>query len=190
METHLRRALDGLGRDGAKPQRRMRTLQGRRRNLDVFQLAELAIEGDAFSAQQALNEGNPFLQTCATLCVRNALIAEFLTSIAQTNAKFEPTVRNKVDGRGVLSDAHGVVQRKEHEEGANANPCGPRSDGGSDWQKGRRITVVNEVVLGQPAIVVAHAFGVCDEIEVIAIKRFPRNTGEIGVAERPQHAKA
>ena len=98
---------------------------------------------------------------------------ELLDLVAKADAEIEPAVGEDVDGGGVLGDADGVVQREEQDPGADPDSCGQASNCGGDGQDGGRVAVVDEVVLGDPDVVVAELLGVDDFVEDFVVELGP-----------------
>ena len=189
VQAHLRRPLDGLRRRPADPHRRMRPLQRRRGDPDVAQRVVLPVDRDGLARQQPPHDREAFLHPPGALAGGDALIVELARAGTRAHAEVEPAAGDEVQRGGVLRDPDGVVQRKQQQERPDANPTGPRGDGGADRQQRGGVAVVDEVVLGEPRFVETHLLGVDDEVEVRAVELIPRYTRPFGIAERPQQAE-
>src|SRR5260370_25971003 len=78
------------------------------------------------------------------------------------------------------------MQRQQHQVRADANLLGDRSDRGCDWQNRRRVSVLGEVMLGQPDLVVAKLFGESRLRELIGIEVSERLAPRRRISKRKQ----
>jgi hypothetical protein len=129
--------------------------------------------------------GQSFAQTRAAFLVGYALVGKFLATITESDPEVEAAVGNQIDRGSVFRDTHGIVQWQQDEERTDADPCRTRGHRTSDRQQRRRVAIVNEMVFGQPRVVVAERFGIRDEIELRAVHVLPRYTIEFRVSKRP-----
>ena len=87
-----------------------------------------------------------------------------------TQAQLEPAAAEDVDDRGVLGDPDRVLQRQDHDGGAETNALGALGGGREKGERrGETGAVVQEVVLGHPAAVVAELLGSREQVEREAI---------------------
>ena len=93
--------------------------------------------------------------------------------VAESDAEVEAAVGEDVDGGGVFGDPDCIVQRQQQDPGADPDASGQAGDGGGDGQDGGCVAVVDEVMFGDPDVVVAELLGVDDFIENLVVELGP-----------------
>jgi hypothetical protein len=109
--------------------------------------------------------------------------------VALTETDIEPAVGDDVDGGEVLGQLHGMVEWKKEQVESDADALGDRGDGGRDGDDRGRVTVVGEVVLGEPHGVEAELLGFPDELEFVAVE-IDEGSPTVGLAEAEHQAEA
>ena len=159
------RAAGGLFGAGANPDRRMRPLHRfgiERHRLD---LVELALESDPFLSPQPADQLDALGQTRRALGTRELESGELLGPVALSDTEVEAPVREDIDAGGIFGDAHGIMEWQQQDEGADANFAGARGDRCGGRQHGRVVSVIDEMMLGQPYVVVAEVVEHRDLVE-------------------------
>ena len=75
---------------------------------------------------------------------------ELVGLIAAADAEHEPTVRQGVDHADLGDEAHGLIERGDHDGGAQLDALGLASEPRQHHQRRRAHAVVGEMVLGEP----------------------------------------
>src|SRR6266404_4447277 len=148
----------------------MRFLDGLRRHLDILKVEELALEGDGLSGESATDDFEGLVGARAALLRRHAETLKLFAFEADPDAKLEATAGDHINGRNVLGKADRIVKRHQQHPGCDADPVGAggnRRGGGQDRGK---VTIIDEVMLGQPDIVKPVVFAPCDLIEDLAVQ--------------------
>ncbi len=135
-----------------------------------------AVEGGPQDAQAVLHEAE-------AIGDRHPERGEFLGPVARPDAEAEAPAGEGVDGQGVRGQGHRVVQRQDHHAGADLDPLGARADGGCEGERGWRVPVGDEVVLGDPHAPVAELLGPGDLVERLPVEAIPGEAPGRGVAE-------
>ena len=148
--------LDRLGRDG-----------------DVFDLVVAAVEADGFAVECAGDDFERLIHQARAMAAVDAEALELLDAVAEADAEVEASIAEDIDGGGVLGDADRVVQGQQQDPGADPDARGEARDRGGDGQHGGGVAVVDEVVLGDPDVVVAKRFGELDLVEQFVVELGP-----------------
>src|SRR5262249_13374482 len=111
-----------------------------------------------------------FAQAGRALLARHAQSIELFVRIPLSDAEIEAAVRENIHARRVLGNPHGMLKRKQQDEGTDTNATGARRNGCSGWQERRVVAILGEMVLSQPHIVVAEFLGPHDLIEKRAVQ--------------------
>lgn len=121
---------------------------------------------------------------------RHSQHLELLGSIAKTDAEPQPAAGDHVNEGGVLRQPQRMMERGEQNERADRDPPRPRRDGGECGHDRREISVVREVMLGNPNRIEAGLLGVFDLSKHLRIE-LSKAEGRAGrVAKIQQVAKA
>jgi len=75
------------------------------------------------------------------------------------------TVRQIVEDSQILGESHGIVERHEHHVLTDRHPLGHGGDCPRNDQRRREIAVIDEVMFGQPKVIVAECVDEFDLIE-------------------------
>ena len=170
--AEARRAPGGRHAARADPEREG-ALHGRRRDRHVLHPVVLALQRDGFAVQRAAQDFQRFIHDSAALAAVDAEALELFDAVAEPDAEVEPPVAEDVDGGGVFGDADRVVQRQQQHPGADAHARGEPRGGRGDRQHRRRIAVLDEMVLGNPDVVVAEPLGQLHLAEHVVVELRP-----------------
>jgi hypothetical protein len=138
-------SLDRLEQLRAHPDRRTAGSLGRLQDLESFQHAR------------------------QTLLARDAVAVELHVSIAETHAQVEATAGSSTEVLGDGSQAMRILHGQEQHPGADPQPVGDRQNRCRRRQKGRTVTVIEEVVFGKPELVISellHQHGILAHVPV------------------------
>ena len=75
---------------------------------------------------------------------------ELRDAVPGPEPEVDAATRHDVDQRRLLGDLDRMVERRDHDRGAEPDAPGPRCDRGEEREWLRHVTVVEEVVLGRP----------------------------------------
>src|SRR6267378_473826 len=148
----------------------MRFLDGLRRHPDVLEVKELAFEGDGLSGESAADDFEGLVGARAALLGRHAEAGKLFPLKADPDAKLEATAGDHINGRDVLGKADRIVKRHQEHPGCDADATGGGADGRGGGQDRGKVTIFDEVVLGQPDIVKAVVLAPGDLIEDFAVQ--------------------
>ena len=95
----------------------------------------------------------------------DAETAELAGLVAAADAEVEPSTREDVDHGGVLGQTQRVVERQDHDGGADADAARGLGGRGRHQQRAAEQAVAREVVLGEPGRVEAEGVGQLDLLE-------------------------
>ena len=95
--------------------------------------------------------------------------AELLVSPTDTETRDRAAPRELVDEREVLGQTDRVVERSEHDAGAQLDAFGHRRARGEHRQQRGQVAVGREVVFGHPRGIETHLFDQADELERLAV---------------------
>jgi hypothetical protein len=151
---------------------------------------ELALDRDLVLRPETTDDLRALGRPRGALLSRNAERLELVRRVALAEAEIEAAVRDDVDERHVLGDAHGVLERHQQDERADADPLRHGGDGRGGRQQRRIVAVAGEVVLGQPDVVVAGGLGGTDLVEDRAVELRLRPPPRSGVAKVFHEAEA
>ena len=85
---------------------------------------------------------------------------------ARAEPELEPAAAQRVDDGGVLGNTERVLERQDHDGGAELNSAGALGGGGQERQRGREAgTVVQEMMLRDPAAVVPELLGDSEQLQ-------------------------
>jgi hypothetical protein len=81
------------------------------------------------------------------------------------------------------------VKRQQEDEGANPDPARSRRNRRADRQKRRGVTIVDEMMLRQPDVIVPELFRVDGELDVVPVELGPRHGFRGGIPERKERSE-
>src|SRR5208282_2927560 len=128
----------------------MRTAGGTRQNSHIMKIEMFALDAEALAGPRALQNFDRLQGAAEARLLRNLQRVEFLVAVAHPDAEAEAAAREHVDHRGVLGEAQRMIERGEQDVSAELQAGGARGDRGQHRHDGREITVVDEVMLGEP----------------------------------------
>ena len=146
-------------------------------------LKRLPSKSSALAGPGAADDRDGLLDQARALLELAAELGELELAIADADAEIEAAARQHRQRRGVLGDAHRVVQRQDHQVGADAHALGARADRGGDHQRRGRVAVIAEVMLGDPHGIEAEALGLDDLLERLRVERLERDGPGRRIAE-------
>ena len=150
---------DRAFRAGTHVERRVRLLDRLREHLvDVVHLDPeiLAVGIHPLLVEAVENERNRLRLNFAAFLVADAEALELIGPVAGAEAELEAPVAQDIDEGRILDNAHGMVQRHDHDGGAQLDSRRPRSEIGEIAERVRQDAVlVGEVVFSDPHAVEA-----------------------------------
>src|SRR5437016_1349836 len=105
--------------------------------------------------EEAMNQPDGFIQASRSLSAWNIQRGKLFRAIALADPQIETPARENVDRYRIFCDPHGIVERQQQDERADPNPARAYRDRCGKWQDRGIITVVDEMMLGQPDVVIA-----------------------------------
>ncbi len=102
---------------GADPERRARLLHGLEVDGGVAELPEATVEGHGVLRPERLEQRDAFLEARNALVERDAERLELLRHVAGAEADHEAPAADDVEGRELLGQDDGVVERRQHHRG-------------------------------------------------------------------------
>ena len=144
----------------------------------------LALVGEALLAGRQADHLHRLAQPGAARALRRAEAVELVGAVAHPEAERDPPTGKYVEGGGDLGGLHGVVERKQHGVGGEADPARHRRRGGQGLQRERDELVVHEVVFTAAVAVESQALRLDRVVDValVAVRQ--------GVGHRPHLGEA
>ena len=141
------------------------TLDRRRDDPSVSIPIVASVVRDGASVQGRAHDRHGFLETGGAFGTLDIEAVELLDAVASPKAEIEATLRDHINDRRILGEAHGIMEGRQVELRPDPDPTRPRRDGRPDRQEGRAIAIGYEVVFGEPHLVQAKRLGTIDEPE-------------------------
>jgi hypothetical protein len=120
---------------GADEQRNARFLYGERRDARVLDREALAGEGDGLAFPQPADDLQDLVGDRSALLAVEAVRGGFSGEVADAERELGATVRDEVEHRHVLGEAHRVIVRGEADTGRDAHGLGAGGHRSADHQR-------------------------------------------------------
>jgi hypothetical protein len=135
-----------------------------------LEIEKLALERDGLAGKSATDYFERLVGARAALLGRHAETGELFAFEADPDAKLEATAGDHINGCNILGKAYRIVERHQQHAGCDTDPVGAGGDRRGGGQDRGKIAVLDEVVLGQPDIVIAVVLAPGDLIKDFAIQ--------------------
>ena len=146
--------------------------------------------GEGFGPPGQAEDLDPLLDERGSVFPRDAEGLELLDAVAQADTEDQPAAGDRVDDGGVLGDAQRVMQGKQQHPRADVDAAGAGGNGGGRREQRGAVAVIEEVMLGEPDVIVAHRLGGSGLIEDLAVDLRPRPAEAAGVRAVEDDAEA
>ena len=170
VTAHPGGAFDRLWLPGPNPQRGMRRLCGLGDQADILEMVVLALIRERVLGPHAADDFDAFFQQRGALFAGNAIALELGRRIALSKTHVKATIGNDINGCGIFSHAHRIVQRQQQQKRPNPDPTGHGRHSAGNRQQGRRVAIFSKVMFGQPNGVITELFGYLCLFELLGIK--------------------
>src|SRR5262247_3448493 len=128
-----------------------------------------APEAHALLGPEPLHDRQLLLESRAALLELDAVEREFVGLVADRDAERDAPARHDVEHRDVLGEPHGMVERGDHDVGAEHHARGPGREPGEHRQGRGPVVIRDGVVLFHPHRVEPELFGPRDLFERLAV---------------------
>src|ERR1700722_2667029 len=137
----------------------MRLTYWTRQHAYVSEVEILSFETESFTGPRSLENLDGFERTAESLCARDAEAFEFLGTVAETNPETQPAARDYTDEPRALGQLQRMIERRQQNVGADGDAGRSRRDSRSRRHQRGQVTVVGEMMLGEPDGIEAEPLG-------------------------------
>src|SRR5580704_7981243 len=137
----------------------MRLAYRPRQHAHVAELEILSLETESLSGPRLLENLDRLQRAAKSLRARYAEALEFLGAVTEPNPEPQPAARDRVDEGCVLGQLEWMPKRREQDVGADGDSRRSRCNSGSGGHQRGQITVVGEVMFGEPNGIEAELLG-------------------------------
>ena len=149
-----------------------------------------AVEVEFVFSERAAHDLERFVHALSAFATGDAHGGELARDVSHACAEHHASVREVVENDEVLGEAHRVRERQQHHVLSDGHRGRARGDSTGHHERRRHVTVVDEVVFGDPHVIEAELVDELDLPQDARVHRGERKSGPGRIAEPVEHTDA